>query len=49
VVHGAQRGGEALLAPAGASPDFRLRARFDRDYIFEVVPDVQRSEGSASR
>jgi len=49
VVHGAQRGGEALLAPAGASPDFRLRARFDRDYIFEVVPDAQRSEGSASR
>jgi hypothetical protein len=49
VLHAGQRNGEPLLAPAGASPDFRLRARFDRDYLFEVVPAPQRGEGTASR
>jgi hypothetical protein len=50
VLHAGQRGGEDLLAPAGASADFRLRARFDRDYLFEVVPaESRRADGSASR
>jgi hypothetical protein len=50
VLHAAQRGGEDLLAPAGASADFRLRARFDRDYLFEVVPaESRRADGSTSR
>jgi hypothetical protein len=49
VLHAGQRGGEPLLAPASASADFRLRARFDRDYLFEVVPAGQHGEGSASR
>jgi hypothetical protein len=50
VLHGGQRGGEELLAPAGASADFRLRARFDRDYLFEVVPALALpAGGSASR
>ncbi|MGH9139530.1 MAG: hypothetical protein ACRD2I_00155, partial [Vicinamibacterales bacterium] len=38
VLHAGQRGAEDLLAPAEASPDFRLLVRFDRDYLFEVVP-----------
>jgi hypothetical protein len=40
VLHSAQRGAQDLLAPAEASPDFRLMVRFDRDYLFEVVPAV---------
>jgi hypothetical protein len=37
IVHGGQ-GADAIVAPARASGDFRLLARFDRDYLFEVVP-----------
>jgi hypothetical protein len=40
VLHAGQRGAEDLLAPAEASADFRLLVRFDRDYLFEVVPAV---------
>jgi len=49
VLHAGQRGGEPLLAPASSSADFRLRARFDRDYLFEVLPAAPRGEGSATR
>ena len=38
VLHAGQREAEGLLAPAQASNDFRLLVRFDRDYLFEVVP-----------
>jgi hypothetical protein len=38
VLHAGQRGAEHLLAPAEASADFQLLVRFDRDYLFEVVP-----------
>ncbi len=38
VVHGGKPGGRDLVAPALASTDFRLLARFDRDYLFQVVP-----------
>ena len=40
VLHAGQREAEDLLAPAEASSDFRLLVRFDRDYLFEVVPAV---------
>jgi hypothetical protein len=50
VLHAGQRGGEDLLAPAEASSDFRLLVRFDRDYLFEVVPSVaRRTERRAAR
>jgi hypothetical protein len=38
VLHAGQGGAEAALGPARASPDFRLLARFEQDYLFEVVP-----------
>jgi hypothetical protein len=38
VLHAGQREAADLLAPAEASPDFRLLVRFDRDYLFEVIP-----------
>jgi hypothetical protein len=38
VLHANQRGLEDVLAPARASADYRLLARFDHDYLFEVVP-----------
>jgi hypothetical protein len=38
VVHSAQPGAEAMIGPASASDDFRLLARFDRDYLFQVQP-----------
>jgi hypothetical protein len=38
VLHAGQRGAEDKLAPAESSPDFQLLVRFDRDYLFEVVP-----------
>ena len=37
VLHAARQGADAMVAPARASADFRLLARFDRDYLFEVV------------
>jgi hypothetical protein len=40
VVHTARAGTESLIAPARASGDFRLLVRFDRDYLFEIVPAV---------
>ena len=38
VLHAGQREAADRLAPAEASRDFRLLVRFDRDYLFEVVP-----------
>jgi len=38
VLHARQAGARDALAPARASPDFRLLARFDDDYLFEVLP-----------
>jgi hypothetical protein len=38
VLHADQRGAGDLLAPAQASGDFRLLAKFDHDYLFQVVP-----------
>jgi hypothetical protein len=38
VLHARQAGARDVLAPARASPDFRLLARFDDDYLFEVLP-----------
>jgi hypothetical protein len=37
VVHASLAGAKDMLAPAKASPDFRLLARFDDDYLFEVL------------
>jgi hypothetical protein len=37
VVHAAQPGADGLVGPATTSADFRLLARFDRDYLFQVV------------
>lgn len=42
VLHADQRGAEDLLAPAQASSDFRLLARFEHDYLFQVAPAVTR-------
>jgi hypothetical protein len=45
VVHTGQGGADALVEPARASTDFRLLARFDRDYLFQVVPSgIRRGE-----
>jgi hypothetical protein len=44
VLHANQRGAEDVLAPARASADFRLLARFEHDYLFEVVPARSPSE-----
>jgi len=38
VVHAAAAGADAMIGPATTSPDFRLLARFDRDYLFQLVP-----------
>ena len=38
VLHARLAGARDVLAPARASPDFRLLARFDDDYLFEVLP-----------
>ena len=38
VLHADQRGADDLLAPAQASSDFRLLARFEHDYLFQVAP-----------
>jgi hypothetical protein len=43
VVHGARREAGGLVEPARASGDFRLLARFDQDYLFQVVAESQRS------
>jgi hypothetical protein len=48
VLHAGQRGAEDLLAPAEASADFQLRARFDRDYLFEVIPAAASQAGEAT-
>jgi hypothetical protein len=37
VLHADQPGADGVLAPARASPDFRLLGRFEQDYLFEVV------------
>ena len=37
VLHAGQAGARNLLTPARASPDFRLLARFDDDYLFQVL------------
>jgi hypothetical protein len=37
VLHAGQAGARDMLAPARASPDFRLLARFDDDYLFQVL------------
>jgi len=42
VLHANQRGADDVLAPARASPDFRLLAQFEHDYLFEVVPASRR-------
>ena len=42
VLHAGQRAAEDLLAPAQASRDFQLLVRFDRDYLFEVMPGAAR-------
>jgi hypothetical protein len=42
VLHAGQRGAEDRLAPAEVSRDFQLLARFDRDYVFEVVSGADR-------
>ena len=38
VVHAAQPGAAGMVEPAAASDDYRLLARFDRDYLFQVQP-----------
>jgi hypothetical protein len=38
VVHAGQPGADAMVEPAAASGDYRLLARFDRDYLFQVLP-----------
>jgi hypothetical protein len=38
VVHGGAPGTEGLAERASASADFQLLARFDRDYLFQVLP-----------
>jgi hypothetical protein len=38
VVHAAQPGAAGMVEPAAASDDYRLLARFDRDYLFQVIP-----------
>jgi hypothetical protein len=38
VVHGSRPRAADLVAPARASRDYRLLARFDADYLFEVLP-----------
>jgi hypothetical protein len=42
VLHGDQREAQDRLAPALASPDFRMLVRFEHDYLFQVVPPVNR-------
>jgi hypothetical protein len=42
VLHAGQPGARDMLAPARASPDFRLLARFDNDYLFQVVTEETR-------
>ena len=37
VLHAGQREAADLLAPARASGDFRLLARFEHDYVFRVT------------
>jgi hypothetical protein len=39
VVHAARPEAAPLVPAATASDDFRLLARFDRDYLFQVVPE----------
>ena len=38
VLHADRSGAAALLLPAQASPDFQLLARFEHDYLFQIVP-----------
>jgi hypothetical protein len=38
VVHARKPGAADMIQPALASADFRLLARFDKDYVFQVVP-----------
>jgi hypothetical protein len=38
VVHAARPDAAALVPAASADDDFQLLARFDRDYLFQVVP-----------
>jgi len=38
VLHAREAGARDVLAPAKASADFRLLARFDDDYLFQVLP-----------
>jgi hypothetical protein len=38
VLHADKDGARGLLAPAQASRDFRLLARFEHDYLFQVAP-----------
>jgi hypothetical protein len=39
VVHALKPGAADMVPPALASRDFRLLARFDRDYLFQIVPE----------
>jgi hypothetical protein len=43
VVHAARGEAGALVAPALASTDFQLLARFDHDYLFQVVMPARQS------
>src|SRR5262249_41416814 len=38
VVHAAARGAEGIVEAATASADYHLLARFERDYLFQVLP-----------
>jgi hypothetical protein len=42
VLHSDRSGASDLLAPARASSDFQLLARFEHDYLFQVAPAVTR-------
>jgi hypothetical protein len=42
VLHTRETGAREMLEPAKASADFRLLARFDDDYLFQVLPAGQR-------
>lgn len=42
ILHSDQTGASDLVTPAEASPDFRLLARFNRDYLFGVLPTATR-------
>jgi hypothetical protein len=49
VLHTRETGVRERLEPAVASADFRLLARFDDDYLFQVLPTDQRAHGDAAK